>query len=178
MGASSWYYFVPYQEDVSHALQNLRQQVFEEGDYLSLWEQTRSMIEAGRDAYHLFHQGQDYDTVERRFRALEDEWERGPKQPPQTIEELLKRNDAQGTHTILDITRVSSVPAFGAMTSLEKQVMLRLFGTDRPTREMIEAMIAGSTLWATLQRGWSARYCIVYRNAVPHELFFFGISGD
>jgi hypothetical protein len=43
---------------------------------------------------------------------------------------------------------------------------------------MIEGMIAGSALWATLQRSWSARYCIVYKNAAPHEFFFFGLSGD
>src|SRR5579859_6346410 len=37
MGASGWSYFIPYQEDIAQALQDLRQKIFEEGDYQKLW---------------------------------------------------------------------------------------------------------------------------------------------
>ncbi|GGZ32336.1 hypothetical protein GCM10010365_61390 [Streptomyces poonensis] len=33
MGASDWDYYVPYQEDLNAALQQLRREVFEAGDY-------------------------------------------------------------------------------------------------------------------------------------------------
>jgi hypothetical protein len=40
MGASAWSYFVPYQDDVQQAFQQLRQQVFASGNYLKSWEES------------------------------------------------------------------------------------------------------------------------------------------
>jgi len=45
MGASGWNYFVPYKPDINQALQELRQQVFESGDYFLLGEDQPSTID-------------------------------------------------------------------------------------------------------------------------------------
>jgi hypothetical protein len=37
MGSSGWSYFTPYQEDIAQALQELRQRVFEAGEYQQYW---------------------------------------------------------------------------------------------------------------------------------------------
>jgi len=37
MGSSNWTYFTPYQEDIKQALQELRRNVFEAGDYERFW---------------------------------------------------------------------------------------------------------------------------------------------
>ena len=37
MGASGWSYYTPYTEDRAQALQDLRQRVFEEGEYQQFW---------------------------------------------------------------------------------------------------------------------------------------------
>jgi hypothetical protein len=37
MGASGWSYYTPYQQDIAQALQELRQRVFEAGDYQQYW---------------------------------------------------------------------------------------------------------------------------------------------
>jgi hypothetical protein len=38
MGASGWEYFVPYQQDINKALQELRQKAFDEGDYVKVYD--------------------------------------------------------------------------------------------------------------------------------------------
>ncbi len=37
MGSSGWSYYTPYKEDIAEALQDLRQRVFEEGEYQKFW---------------------------------------------------------------------------------------------------------------------------------------------
>jgi hypothetical protein len=39
MGASAWSYFVPYQDNVQQAFQQLQQQVFTNGNYLKPWDE-------------------------------------------------------------------------------------------------------------------------------------------
>jgi hypothetical protein len=45
MGASGWSYFVPYQPDINKALQELRQKVFQEGDYFKPAEWQKRLYE-------------------------------------------------------------------------------------------------------------------------------------
>ncbi len=179
MGASGWHYFAPYQEDVSRALQDLRQEVFEKGDYLNMWLYLQWLIDEGRESYHHQYSGsRDYETVEKAFHRLEQEWERVSKKPPQTIEEVLAFNETNGTHSILDIEQVSSSPQFRTVTPFAGKTLIKLFGTEKPTREQIEAMLDKGRLWKYVPGRWSAFYCIVYHDNAPHEFLFVGVSGD
>jgi hypothetical protein len=53
-------------------------------------------------------------------------------------------------------------------------VLMSLFGTDRPTREMVEA---NDELYELIERGHGI-YAIVYEGEYPSEIFFAGYSFD
>src|SRR5258706_8725933 len=136
MGASGWAYFFPYQTDIESALQELKEQVFEQGQY--------------------------YNPVQ-------------SEPEPQTIEELIQICDLEGTHSILDMTSVSTRPDFGVVSSLTTQEYMDIFQTGTPTREMIEREAARLQ---TLRDGWQGVYVLAHKDGVPAEIFFAGFSGD
>src|SRR5438093_2548774 len=72
---------------------------------------------------------------EREFRAGRF---RGSELRPVSIEDAVIQMDADGTASILDIDHVAEEPEFCAVAPLPPDELVRLFGTDRPTREMIE----------------------------------------
>jgi hypothetical protein len=78
------------------------------------------------------------------------------------------------------IERVSSTPAFGAVTPLSRQQFLEVFGTEQPTHVQVEK-------WSTridrldaepLYGRWEGIYIIVYKDSQPDEIYFEGCSGD
>jgi len=177
VGASSWYYFAPYQKDVSQVLQELRQAVFAKGEYFSLWMFLKSIIEEGKDSYIQWAGGPS-EMAEELFNGLEKEWEHVSKTPPQTIDDVLVFNETNRTHTILDIEKVSSSPQVGTFSPFEGKAQLTLFGTERPIIAQIEAVLDVERLWNIFPRRGYGRYCVVYQNNTPHEIFFAGVSGD
>ena len=82
--------------------------------------------------------------------------------------------DADGTRSILDLERVSDEPDFGSVTPLSDEDLQDLFGTNKPTREMIEE---SDELFETIDRGQGV-YVIAYRDGKPSEIFFAGYSYD
>jgi hypothetical protein len=70
--------------------------------------------------------------------------------------------------------RVSDVADFGALTPLPPEVLLDLFGTEQPTREMVEG---SDELYDALERGQGV-YVVVYEGGRPSEIFFAGYSYD
>jgi hypothetical protein len=139
MGASAWSYYVPYQEDINQALQDLRQEVFRSGQY---------------------------------YRPQPG------APPPATIEELLESNAESGTHSILDVMMAAPQPDYGAVSPLLRNELVQHFGTEQPTREMLEKSFP-AIYEVTAQRGpWAGTYIIVYDGGKPAEIFFFGQSGD
>jgi hypothetical protein len=99
---------------------------------------------------------------------------RGSELKPSTIEEAVENMDADGTASILDMTHVAEEPDFCAVTRLPMDELLRLFGTDEPTREMI---VAQQDFYEDIQRGHGI-YIVTYKNGRPSELFFAGYSFD
>jgi hypothetical protein len=94
---------------------------------------------------------------------------------PRSIPELLQRAGESGTHSILDIERVSGQPEFGVAVPLPPDSLRRAFGTDMPTHEEVEEH------WPDVAERlgrWQACYLVVYRDAEPHEYAFIGCSGD
>lgn len=177
MGASCWTYFVLYQEDIEQALQDLRNKVFEAGEYQRYWLEFE-IPEEGYDALdEISWTGTDQQLVEKVAQLLrQKQINVNIPKPPQTIKEALERNEAEGTHSILDIEHISSQYENGAATLLSREMLCQYFGVDKPTRSSIELNIDKSKLFLDIER-WQAIYCIVYKDNRPDELFFAGCTG-
>jgi len=147
MGAHPYWYMVKYRTDVEAALQELRDREFR----------------AGR-----------YNPV---IRFLD--FPLGPNPPAPgaqhaTFAEAFEDAGADGTRSIIDLERVSEEPELGAVTALGDEAMQDVFGTTRPTREMVEE---NEDLWEDLERGQGI-YIVLYRDDQPDEIFFAGYSFD
>jgi hypothetical protein len=147
MGADPYYYFVKYDSDINQALQQLRKREFEAGRYYPALSHLSFPI--------------------------------GPHSPSPgprhaSIRQALEASAPDGTQSILDLDHLSDQPALFAAAPLPRAELQGLFGTDRPTREMIEGSAA---LLATLERGQGI-YIVAYRDGRPDEIFFGGCSFD
>ena len=196
MGASGWNYFAPYQADISAALQRLREDVFADGGYLCGVVVTKSDLEAAHKAC-----GSNLESAleafaaqasdprlpvqtQQKFAALVKLYKRSelpastlhPK--PTTIRELLELQGENGTHSILDIDRISPVPTFGAITPMPTWKLLEIFGSEQPTRVQIESKYKKGALAEYVSARWQGIYIIVFRGGLPDEIFFAGCSGD
>lgn len=170
MGVSSWSYFVPYQADVQAALAALRKRVFQTSEYLD------------PDAYLL--QVFTSRTVRRKLleqlprelkKEIKEELRARSSRRPSSIDELVGRAGEGGTHSILDIDKVSSRPTRGAAAPLSQKQLKKLFGTTRPTREQLEARLYDLM---NLRPPWRACYVVVYKDDRPKEICFAGSSGE
>lgn len=160
MGASAWSYVVPFRPDVDRALQELRQKVFEEGDYYKPAKWYRELYARGI-------------IDERRLNDKLKELESEPE--PKTIEELIRLRDHQGTHTIIDIDKVLSVPEFRCISPLTPQELIEILGTDKPTYEMVKLKMVELQ---GLRDRWQGIYVVIYKNELPDMILFAGFSGD
>jgi hypothetical protein len=166
MGASGWSYFIPYQEDVYQALQELREIIFEQGAYYKPAEFYGKILES--------EVGQNMSPDLRG--QLKTDVEKMRKQPkPNSIDELIELNGESGTHSILDIQKVASSPDFGVVAPLSQKELRDIFGTERPNREMVENK---AEIVKSLRGRWQGTYIIVYNKETPKEIFFTGFSGD
>jgi hypothetical protein len=93
---------------------------------------------------------------------------------PRTIREAVARSGESGTRSILDIDRVSRMPASCRAAPLTPAEVARYFGGVPPTVAMVEECDA---LWEELERG-QARYVIAYEGGIPAHLIFVGYSFD
>jgi hypothetical protein len=195
MGATGWEYFAPYQANVAAVLQRLRECVFAEGGYLSGVGITRPDMEAalkvcGADTASVLQQfaAQASDPklpaeARKKFTALVQQLKRlgdanASLSKPRTIEDLLERQAASGTHSILDIVRVPDAPEFGAINPLPTSEMSEIFGTEKPSRAQIERKHQEGALEEFVRQPWQGIYIVAYREGLPDEIFFAGCSGD
>jgi len=100
---------------------------------------------------------------------------------PISIDTLIQWNGEEGTHSIIDISEIALTPSFGAVAPLSNEELVRFFGTDKPTRAMVESKEADLTRFLQQEldryRG-EGTYIIVYQNGEPDEIYFVGYSGD
>jgi hypothetical protein len=199
MGATGWQYFVPYQADIAAALQRLREDVFARGEYSSGmtvtkeqldtafkrvgsdWESNLDFFSAQAADPKLPQATRDkFATLANQLKQLHETGK--PTQSatlkPRTIDELLESRAENGTHSILDIVRVSPTPELGAVAPLPKPKLVEMFGSETPTRSQIEQKTKSGALESYTCERWQGIYIVVYQNAVPAELFFAGCSGD
>jgi hypothetical protein len=146
MGSHPYWYVVKHKPEIDSALQELRQREFQAGRYNRVLRYLRFPLSPNSPA---------------------------PGAKHATIAEALEDAEAEGTRSILDLERVSDEPEPGAVTALNDDALLRLFGTTRPTRQMVESRP---------QEGLGARgqgiYIILYKDDRPDEIFFAGRSFD
>ena len=147
MGGHAWFYFVDYEPDINAALQKLREREFRAGRYNPVVWFPEFPVKPDSPA-----PGAGHDTIEE---ALEDA-------------------DADGTRSILDMMRVSDSPDYFAVAPLPEEDLVAHFGTDKPTREMIEK---ADELFDQLERGQGV-YIVIYKDNQPSEIFFAGYSFD
>ena len=93
---------------------------------------------------------------------------------PPTPEAALELTGADGTRSILDISRISDHPDYFLAAPLSAEELERFFGTEKPTEVMVRE---SDDLWEDLERG-QARYVILYEGDEPKQIFFAGYSFD
>jgi hypothetical protein len=179
MGATGWHYTTQYDPDPEHALQRLREETFEAGDYLPPGGIMRLPFGLTLD---LPLRVRLFLTVFRLISAISiaAHWlARGGRQP-RSIDELLAMTGENGTHSILDITHTADIPELCAATPLSKQRLLKSFGTLTPTRAQADAIIhGGQPEIDESYRRWEAVYLVVYDDdGSPMDYLFIGASGD
>lgn len=174
MGSHPYFYFTKYQPDINSALQALRQQEFEAGRY----DPAMNMHNPSMWMF-LFNFPPDTQSI-------------SPGARHNSIEAALEDAEDSGTGSILDIQKISDSPEFLASWALSADETLALFGTNKPTKQMVEDIILGEgepdhweetgyniwdKFWDKIGRGES-RHIILYENDQPSEIFFIGYSVD
>jgi hypothetical protein len=87
-------------------------------------------------------------------------------------EELI--GSSNGTGSILDLDHVAEAPGFNAVGPLPDATLVRLYGTTKPTREMV---LAGESFFSELDRGYGA-YIVLYKEGEADEILFAGYYYD
>jgi hypothetical protein len=170
MGAHPYFYFVPYQSDIQRALDLLREREFQAGHY-------HPAMRAANPPRYMF---------EMKF-PPDSSWPSpGPKHG--SIREAVDSAMEEGTGSILDLNRVTSQPDFGAVSPIPDGDLIKLFGTTKPTRELLETLLFPKRredyradlmelFWDRIRRG-EGRYVILSAASEPSELFLVGYSWD
>jgi hypothetical protein len=174
MGASGWHYFAPFQADISKALRELQEDIFQRGNYLKMDDSLESIDEWIASLRTL--PADDHLTT---TMLNEAQWRRQlvSRGEPTTIEELREWNAESGTHSIIDILSVGDVATFGVAAPLTDEELVRLFGTTQPTRTMTDVSETIRTL-TDLRDNWEGTYVVLYHDGQPDEILFAGFSGD
>lgn len=148
MGGEIYWYFVEYNADIDEALKVLREREFNAGRYNPVVKFLKFPI--------------------------------GPHSPRpgpshRSIRDVLENSTADGTRSILDIQGISKEPDDYCAAPVDDAELEALFGTKRPTHEMVETMNFLDDLY--IERG-QCRYFAIYKNDTPIELLFVGFSFD
>src|SRR4029434_4510636 len=111
MGAHPYWYYEKYRGDIDVALQTLRQREFKAGRYNPVIP------------FPNFPPGPNSPS---------------PGAQHSSIEDAMEEAAEDGTRSILDLDHVSEFPDFCAVAPLLGDTLEKLYGTTKPTREMVE----------------------------------------
>jgi hypothetical protein len=109
-----------------------------------------------------------------RRRVFESKEFDGAELDPPTPEAAFEQADADGTRSILDISRISERPDYCCAAPLSATELERYFGTPKPSAAMVRE---SDDFWEDLERG-QARYVILYKGDEPNAIYFAGYSFD
>jgi hypothetical protein len=98
----------------------------------------------------------------------------GSNRNPSSIKEAFAISEPDGTRSILDISKIGESPDYCTACPLPDQELKRLFGTTKPTHQMIADNME---FYENIERG-QAIYIVVYEDGKPAEYFFGGMSFD
>ena len=76
---------------------------------------------------------------------------------------------------------MSEEPEFAAVTPMSPERIREIFGTDQPTRQMVERKRGYPELTEDnplANEGWQGAFFTVYADGEPLEIYFVGSSGD
>ena len=146
MGGHPWWYLVPYENDIAKSLEALRQREFK----------------AGR-----------YNPAES-FPRFPVDLKHAPGCQHASIDEAREDSDADGTRSILDVSRISRIPDYDCVAPIADNELMEFFGTTKPTAEDVEDC---EDLFDQIERGQGA-YVVVYDGDEPSHIFFAGYSYD
>jgi len=96
------------------------------------------------------------------------------KPKPASINALLAECQESGTHSIIDISGISSSPEIGRAFPMPPDVMHELYGSTAPERAQVENRKHERS---NELEHWHCWYVIVYKEGQPHEIYFEGVSG-
>jgi hypothetical protein len=147
MGGEPWMYFVEHDEDVEFALDALKVREFRAGRYNPVMPFPPFPADPSGPA---------------------------PGAKHSSIEEAREAADADGTRSILDMDRIGDEPDFGVVVPLDRQEIIELYGTEHPTRAMIEA---NPDFLEEVERGQGV-YLVAYDGDRPAWICFGGYSYD
>lgn len=147
MGGHFYWYVVDYQDDIHAALQALRQREFKAGRYSPVMQPS--------------------------FPVQADSPAPGPRH--RTMREAVRAAGEEGTRSILDIERITTRPDYSTAAPLAETLLVELYGTTTPTRQMVEPDLVFSEYMD--ERG-QAIYIVLHRDGRPNEILFAGISFD
>ncbi|MDB5339708.1 MAG: hypothetical protein JWN70_5327 [Planctomycetaceae bacterium] len=99
---------------------------------------------------------------------------RKPHRPAKSIEELREQAGEDGTHSILDILRISKKRNHATASPLSEKLLNQHFGTVEPSREQVET----NDLTFAEALNWQAVFFAVFHAGEPAEWAFIGSSGD
>jgi hypothetical protein len=151
--SSEWFYWEPYDPDISAAFQRLRERVFAEGNYIT----SSSVI----------------DTGSRLIIPSVKE-----KPTPASIEQLLEQEGQNGTHSILDMICVSEKPKRKAICPFPSKLLIDYFGSETPAASEIQEVYDFGSLDKFVSKRWQGIYIVAYFDGAPSDIFFAGSSGD
>jgi hypothetical protein len=151
MGGSGWAYVVDHQPDVAAALEQLRRNIFEAGDYYP-----RSI----NPEYAAFMG----------ITPMESN--------PASLDDLLEIQASEGTHSILDIDDgISAEPRPGTASPLTADQLQGAFASLTPECKQVTAWIDEGGSDDLRDRG-EAVYVICNVDGRPYHIHFAGSSGD
>lgn len=136
MGASQWHARVPYQDDIGAALQQARQNAYDQQDFYQVapGEKARSMSEPEYVAWgieQLKAVFPDDDSWEPAGEECRDEW-RAAQVVVTGPDSLLESQPFSGTHSVIDMTHVADEPDYHAVAPAPAESLQELFGTTQP----------------------------------------------
>lgn len=173
MGASSWLYYVPYQEDIEQALQELRRHIFVTDQYSHWYE--------GEWEIKVDISGEEIDTSQMQEVAEQEDGSLIPIPPliffPKTleeeIEETVRRTGGQGTHSILDISHVITGSRYYGDVPLPEELIQDIFAWIKPTRAMMETIVAQEQIWSRINGWFEAERTHIAKRLNGHRIYNF-----
>lgn len=151
MGGEPYWYIVDYEKDLQEVLNKLREREFKAGRYNPVISDLSGHFE-----------GEKYLKL-------------SPGNKHKSIEEAVEAAQESLTRSILDINKIGDEPNYFVASPLDESSLETIFGTDKPTPQMVEENI--DSVLEEIDRGM-CRYFLLYKKDKPVKICFAGYSFD